>query len=548
MLLHSTHIKEVHLAILKHINVHSSNYHDFITYVLFQHDSHARPIYNEQHKMILRENVLIDAINTTPWTYNIDCQISNQHYKKNREPRDIKSHHFILSFDPRDAECGLTSEKAQALGMEFARKHFSGHQCVVATHDDGHNGSHNIHVHISMNSLRIKDVEQPVYSEFERDGKAGYKFHPTDQCMIYLKSEVEKMCREHGLHQVELNKRAKKNIPDKEYWAEKRGQERLNQKNEAIRSVGGKPAETKFQTELSRIRKAIDDTKARCSTVEEFMTTLKQEYGITVTESRGRWSYLPENRQRPITWRRLGDDYSKDAIEEYILRRIREQQEQAVPEKKAKKEQEPVQTPYRTVLETVTVGRIINLNDPKIKASYGLTQWAKIQNLKTMSQTVNFLTENHLLNMDRLSDTITGTRQQFKDDTHQLLSVERRLKDVNLILKNLGVYHKFRTLYQEYLKTRKSPKFKEQHIREILLYEGARKFLREYQADHKIKSFPAMQTLRTEKAELTAEQQQLYDRRRQMKQSIKAMEEGYRLLEQAESIHRNPNLSRYVER
>ena len=366
--------------------------------------------------------------------------------------------------------------------------------------------------------------------------------------MIYLKSEVEKMCREHGLHQVELNKRAKKNIPDKEYWAEKRGQERLNQKNEAIRSVGGKPAETKFQTELSRIRKAIDDTKAKCSTVEEFMTTLKQEYGITVTESRGRWSYLPENRQRPITWRRLGDDYSKDAIEEYILRRIREQQEQAVPEKKAKKEQEPVQTPYRTVLETVTVGRIINLNDPKIKASYGLTQWAKIQNLKAMSQTVNFLTENHLLNMDKLSDTITDTRQQFKDETQQLLSVERRLKDVNLILKNLGVYHKFRPLYQEYLKTRKSPKFKEQHIREILLYEGARKFLREYQADHKIKSFPAMQTLRTEKAELTAEQQQLYDRRRQMRQSVKAMEEGYRLLEQAESIHRNPNLSRYVER
>ncbi|MBQ8935372.1 MAG: relaxase/mobilization nuclease domain-containing protein, partial [Oscillospiraceae bacterium] len=123
------------MAILKHINVHNSNYHDFITYVLFQHDNHARPIYNERHKMILRENVLIDAINTTPWSYNIDCQISNRQYKKNRDPRDIKSHHFILSFDPKDAECGLTLEKAQALGMEFAQKHFSGHQCVIATHD-----------------------------------------------------------------------------------------------------------------------------------------------------------------------------------------------------------------------------------------------------------------------------------------------------------------------------------------------------------------------------------------------------------------------------
>ncbi|MBQ8935101.1 MAG: relaxase/mobilization nuclease domain-containing protein, partial [Oscillospiraceae bacterium] len=306
------------MAILKHINVHNSNYHDFITYVLFQHDSQARPIYNERHKMILRENVLIDSINTTPWSYNIDCQISNRQYKKNREPRDIKSHHFILSFDPKDAECGLTLEKAQELGMDFARKHFSGHQCVIATHDDGNNHSHNYHVHISFNSLRIKDIPQPEYSDIERDSKAGYKFHPTDQCMAYLKSEVEKMCREQGLHQIDLNKRAKQNIPDKEYWAAHRGQERLNQKNEAIRSIGGKPAETKFQTELSRIRQAIDDVKAKCSTVEEFMIALKQEYSITVTESRGRWSYLPENRQCPITWRRLGDDYSRAAIETFI--------------------------------------------------------------------------------------------------------------------------------------------------------------------------------------------------------------------------------------
>ena len=143
------------MAILKHIAVHNRNYHDFITYVLFQHDSHARPIYDHNHVKRLRENYLIDAINTTPWTYNLDCQRSNRQWKKNREEREVKQHHFILSFDPKDVECGLTMEKAQALGMEFARKHFSGHQCVVATHDDGNNGSHNIHVHISLNSLRI---------------------------------------------------------------------------------------------------------------------------------------------------------------------------------------------------------------------------------------------------------------------------------------------------------------------------------------------------------------------------------------------------------
>lgn len=83
------------MAILKHLAIHGSNYHDFITYVLFQHDSHARPIYDENHVKHLRENVLIDAINTTPWTYGIDCQISNRYWKKNRDRKDIKQHHFI---------------------------------------------------------------------------------------------------------------------------------------------------------------------------------------------------------------------------------------------------------------------------------------------------------------------------------------------------------------------------------------------------------------------------------------------------------------------
>ena len=523
------------MAILKHLPVHNKYYQDAVTYFLFQHDDHARPIYNERHKMILRDNVLIDAINTDVWSYSVDCQITNRKWHKNQEERDVKSHHIIISFPKEDRdEHGLTPEIAQEIGMEFARKHFGGHQCIVATHDDGNNHSGNIHLHVAFNSLRIKDTDPPEYSDLARDYKAGYKFQASGKCIRYLKADLERMCQERGLSQIPLNKPAKQKITNEEYWAAHRGQERLEQKNEAIRSIGGKPTETKFQTELSRIRKAIDDAKVKCFTVNEFMTILKRDYNITVTESRGRWSYLPENRQRPITWRRLGGDYSREAIEAFIFQRIREQQEQATPEKKVEKKQEPVPTPHRPVFETIAVGRIIDLNDPKIKASYGLTQWAKIQNLKAMSQTMNFLTENHLLNMDKLSDTITDTRQQFKDDTQQLLSVERRLKDVNLILKNLGVYHKFRPLYQEYLQKRKSPKLREQHIREILLYEGARKFLREYQSDHKIQSFPAMQTLRNEKAELTAEQQRLYERRKKLKQSIKAMEDGYKLLNQIE--------------
>ena len=543
------------MAILKHLAIQGSNYHDFITYVLFQHDSHARPIYDENHVKHLRENVLIDAINTTPWTYGIDCQISNRFWKKNRDRKDIKQHHFILSFDPKDVECGLTIEKAQALGMEFARKHFSGHQCVVATHDDGHNGSGSIHCHIGFNSLRIKDIPQPEYSKLERDGKAGYKFHNTPECLRYLKADVERMCRENGLHQVELNKQAKQNVTDKEYWASQRGQEKLDRKNEAIRSVGGKPTESKFKTELARIRQAIDETKQKCNSVEDFKAILKREHNIVVTESRGRWSYLPEYRKRPITSRRLGDDYGKESIEVFINQRILKSQQQAqlqksqaAPEQKVEKKPIPEPKPSRPVIETVIAGHIIDLNDPKIQSSYNLTQWAKIQNLKAMSMSFNYLTENHLLNLDDLQATIEDHKQDFNHDTQRLLRVEKNLKECNGLLKHLGLYHKYRPLYEQYLKTRKSPKFREKNIQGLLLYDGAVKYLHEYQRAHNVNSVPNYQSLKEAKVRLTAQQQDLYERRRALKSTIKTMEDGYKLLTQQErTIQRSLNRNQFYE-
>lgn len=87
-----------------------------------------------------------------------ECEKLNAQYHKNQNYDDIKSHHYILSFDPKDKDDhGLTGEQAQVLGMEYAKKNFPGHQALVCTHMDGHNGSGNIHVHIIINSLRKLD-------------------------------------------------------------------------------------------------------------------------------------------------------------------------------------------------------------------------------------------------------------------------------------------------------------------------------------------------------------------------------------------------------
>lgn len=260
-------------------------------YLWFQHDEKTgKPIRGEDGHCVRREGVIMDSLNCGIISFDFDCRMANRQYGKNMQERDIRAHHWILSFSPEDYENGkLTPEKAQELGMEFARTHFGGHQCLIATHNDGHNGSKNIHVHIVCNSLRIKDLaEQPPYSQFERDRKAGYKLHPTREMMEYLKEDVMRLCHENGLQQVDLNKRAKKRITDKEYRAQQRGQEKLDKTNDAIKSVGGTPKQTKFKTDLEQMREAIDSARERAGSVEEFIRILADEYQITVTQSRGR--------------------------------------------------------------------------------------------------------------------------------------------------------------------------------------------------------------------------------------------------------------------
>ena len=161
-----------------------------------------------------------------------------------------------------------------------------------------------------------------------------------------------------------------------------------------------------------------------------------------------------------------------------------------------------------------------------------------------MSLSFNYLTEHHLLNMDDLRTTIDDLRSDYSRDTQVLVKTENKLKTVNMLLKNLGIYHKFRPIHQQYIKSRKSPKFKEKHMRELLLYDGAVKKLQEYQKHTSTNSVPNMKDLQICKADFTAQQQELYDRRRRTKQTIQTMEDGYRLLQQLtrqrdNSRHRN---------
>ena len=143
------------MAIVKHIKSKNANYTDAINYLFYQHDEKTKTLLlNEYGQPMLREEFYADGLNCTPETFDLDCSGTNRTFNKNRRPGEIKSHHYIISYDPRDAsDCGLTGEKAQELSLEVAQKMFPGHQALVVTHTDGENHSGNIHTHIMINSV-----------------------------------------------------------------------------------------------------------------------------------------------------------------------------------------------------------------------------------------------------------------------------------------------------------------------------------------------------------------------------------------------------------
>lgn len=106
------------MATLKHIASKNADYNAAYRYLVFEHDEKTgRQIFDEQGYAVVREKYLIDGLLCTPDTFAMECRKLNKAFKKNQSERDIKTHHYIISYDPKDAELGLTIEQAQEMGM-----------------------------------------------------------------------------------------------------------------------------------------------------------------------------------------------------------------------------------------------------------------------------------------------------------------------------------------------------------------------------------------------------------------------------------------------
>ena len=227
----------------------------------------------------------------------------------------MKTHHYIISFDPKDAvENGLTMERAQALGLQFCKDNFPGHPAIVCTHPDGHNHSGNIHVHIVIGSVRTREVERKPYMQKPRDWLEGMKHSSTAQTMRHLRVEVMELCESAGLYQIDLLNGSKERVNEAEYWARRCGQMKLDRENAALTATGQQPRQKKFETVKDILRRQISDVLDTAMSFEDFSDRLLQQYGITVKESRGRLIYLPAGRTKFIRAHSIGDKFEKGLV------------------------------------------------------------------------------------------------------------------------------------------------------------------------------------------------------------------------------------------
>ena len=525
------------MAVIKHIASKNADYGESERYLIFQHNEYTqKPILDDEGHMILRDEYYLDGLNCDPFTFASECQELNSYYHKNKNFNEIKSHHYIISFDPKDREeCGLTGERAQQLGLTFAKKNFPGHQALVCTHTDGHNESGNIHVHIVINSLRKYDVPQEPYMEFDCESKAGYKHHLSTAYLAHLKQDVMDMCQKEGLHQVDLLSPAERKITEKEYWAQRRGQEKLDKLNQKMLEDGITPKETRYQTEKQFLQDAIDDAASTAKSPEEFAQILDKKYHIIFKISRNRYSYLHPGRKKYITGRNLGTRYEED----FLLQTFKENAK-SLSDRKMKIEEPQVpntvkdlQTALSPDASDIPVPFIFIKSDLRlvidlqtcIKAqqSEAYAQKVKLSNLKQMAQTLAYIQEHGYNSLedfhtalDQASDQASAARKSLKD-------TDQQLKDVNEQIHFTGQYLAYKIVYADYRKSRNKDKFYEEHRAELSLYDTALRTLKEKSAGNKLPSMKALYAEKDRLIELRDTQREDFSNRRDYERELRTV-------------------------
>ena len=487
------------MATIKHLTSKNSNYAAAESYLTFQHNEYTGlPILDEKGRPKLRDSYLLDTLECGESSFAMACLIANRKYGKNGGREDVKTHHYIVSFDPKDAvENGLTMERAQALGLQFCKDNFPGHPAIVCTHPDGHNSTGNIHVHIVIGSIRTREVERKPYMQKPRDWLEGMKHSSTAQTMRHLRVDVMELCESAGLYQIDLLNGSKERVSEAEYWARRRGQLKLDRENAALTAAGQPPRQKKFETVKDTLRRQISSVLYRATSFEEFSDRLMQQYGITVKESRGQLSYLPSGRTKFIRAKKLGDKFDKAAVLATL---------QANAERKPKVQSKPT-----------NLAKLIDIQAKLTEGKgIGYKRWLTKHNLKVMAQTVKLLQEKGLTDEDALNQRITELETKYHDSLAVVKDLEGRMKANNELRYHIAAYTSTKNVAQQ-LKTAKRPAaFEEQHRAELAAYRAAAAYFKA----NNLTKLPSPKKLEAEYAQLASEKAKFYEQYKEAKEEL----------------------------
>ena len=516
------------MATFKHISSKNADYGAAEQYLTFEHDEFTmKPTLDENGRLVPREDYRLATLNCGGEDFAVACMRSNLRYGKNQKREDVKSHHYIISFDPRDGtDNGLTVDKAQSLGEEFCKTQFPGHQAIVCTHPDGHNHSGNIHVHIVINSLRIEAVPLLPYMDRPADTKCGMKHRCTDAAMEYFKSEVMEMCHRENLYQIDLLHGSKNRVTEREYWAQKKGQLALDKENAAREATGQPTKPTKFETDKAKLRRTIRQALSQAGSFDEFSSLLLRE-GVTVKESRGRLSYLTPDRTKPITARKLGDDFDKAAVLALLTQNARRAAEQttAIPEyPHTQKERLREEKAAKTTPADNTLQRMVDREAKRAEGKgVGYDRWAAKHNLKQMAATVTAYQQYGFSSPEELDEACSAACAAMRESLTELKQVEKTLNGKKELQRQVLAYSKTRPV-RDGLKQQKNAKakaaYRQKHESDFIIADAAARYFRE----NGISKLPSYKALQAEIESLIKEKNSGYN-------DYRAKREEYRRLQ-----------------
>ena len=351
----------------------------------------------------------------------------------------------------------VTPELAHEIGKQFADEILGGKYEYVLT---THIDKDHVHNHLIFNAVDFVDYH--AYKSYKR--------------IYYDMREVsDRLCKENGLSVIPPSQN--KGMGYKEYTEAKRG--------------------TSWKQKL---KQTIDRLVITAKDYDDFLR-LMQEAGYEI--KLGKYiSFRAEGQERFTRSKTIGENYTEERIKERIAGR----------------------TPRRSQRQTVPKGiSLIGDIQERIRLidSKGYEHKAKLTILKEAARTLNYLTENNLLQYADLEKKVEDVHSSYDRTGKELKGVEARLREVQPLIKNISNYQRLKPVYDAFQRAKDKPSFKAKHEAELVIFEAARSTLLAMQGDEKL---PSLKTLQAEQQRLLEEQQRLYDERAKLKKEVKQIE------------------------